>query len=57
MKRLALGRRAYAVAVGLPLLRSLDAIHLASALAVSDELDTFCCYDERRPKAARPSRG
>ncbi len=38
--------------VGSPLLRSLDAIQLASALAVADELDRFCCYDERLAEAA-----
>ena len=34
-------------------LRSLDAIHLASALAVSDELDAFVTYDARQADAAR----
>lgn len=38
--------------VGSSLLSSLDAIHLASALAVADELETFCCYDERLSQAA-----
>lgn len=28
-------------------LRTLDAIHLASALSVRDELTAFCCYDRR----------
>lgn len=37
---------------GPPLLRTLDAIHLASALTVADTLDTFCCYDERLTAAA-----
>jgi predicted nucleic acid-binding protein len=34
-------------------LRSLDAIHLASALAVADELDAFITYDTRQADAAR----
>lgn len=35
-----------------PLLGSLDAIHLASALAVADALDNFCCYEQRLGQAA-----
>jgi predicted nucleic acid-binding protein len=34
-------------------LRSLDAIHLASALVLGDELDTFITYDARQADAAR----
>lgn len=34
-------------------LRSLDAIHLASALAIGDELDAFITYDVRLADAAR----
>ena len=34
-------------------LRSLDAIHLASALALGDELDAFITYDARQADAAR----
>jgi hypothetical protein len=34
-------------------LRSLDAIHLASALVLSDELDAFITYDARQADAAR----
>ena len=33
-------------------LRTLDVIHLASALSVRDELTTFCCYDRRLLDAA-----
>ncbi|MGH3935146.1 MAG: type II toxin-antitoxin system VapC family toxin [Pseudonocardiaceae bacterium] len=33
-------------------LRTLDAIHLASALSVRDELIAFCCYDQRLFDAA-----
>lgn len=33
-------------------LRSLDAIHLASALLVADDLDGFVCYDSRLAEAA-----
>lgn len=36
-----------------PALRSLDAIHLASALALGDELDAFVTYDTRLADAAR----
>ena len=39
--------RALAVHVGSSTLRSLDAIHLASALSLGDELGAFCCYDRR----------
>lgn len=34
-------------------LRTLDAIHLASALAVGDDLETIVTYDERMVEAAR----
>jgi len=34
-------------------LRSLDAIHLASALALGDELDAFITYDAHQADAAR----
>jgi predicted nucleic acid-binding protein len=33
-------------------LRSLDAIHLASALSLADELDAFITYDARQADAA-----
>lgn len=36
-----------------PTLRSLDAIHLASALSVGDELEAFVTYDLRLADAAR----
>jgi uncharacterized protein len=39
--------RLVAGGVGSPSLRSLDAIHLASALALGDDLGAFCCYDAR----------
>lgn len=35
-----------------PALRSLDAIHLASALIIRDELDAFVAYDARLLEAA-----
>lgn len=35
-----------------PLLRSLDAIHLATALTVRPEVDTLLSYDERLLAAA-----
>ena len=34
-------------------LRTLDAIHLATALAVGDDLDTIVTYDDRMVEAAR----
>jgi len=34
-------------------LRSLDAIHLASALSLADELGAFITYDKRQADAAR----
>jgi predicted nucleic acid-binding protein len=34
-------------------LRTLDAIHLASALALGSELDAFVTYDDRMAEAAR----
>ncbi len=40
--RLELARR-----VGSRHLRSLDAIHLASAISLADDLGAFCCYDPR----------
>jgi uncharacterized protein len=36
-----------------PFLRTLDAIHLAAALAVADAIDGFVSYDERQIEAAR----
>jgi predicted nucleic acid-binding protein len=38
------------------LLRSLDAIHLATALLVREELDAFVAYDRRLTEAARDQR-
>ena len=35
-----------------PLLRSLDALHLASALSIADELTAFVAYDRRLSEAA-----
>ena len=35
-----------------PSLRTLDAIHLATALAAGDALDGFVCYDTRLARAA-----
>jgi predicted nucleic acid-binding protein len=36
-----------------PLLRTLDAIHLATAMALMPELDAFVTYDDRMAEAAR----
>jgi predicted nucleic acid-binding protein len=36
-----------------PLLRALDAIHIAAALAVADAIEAFVSYDERQIEAAR----
>ena len=33
--------------VGSRVLRTLDAIHLATALSLGDDLGAFCCYDRR----------
>jgi hypothetical protein len=33
-------------------LRSLDALHLATALSIRDELGALVCYDERLGEAA-----
>ena len=38
--------------IGHPLLRTLDAIHLASAVLLSDELTAFIAYDHRLTSAA-----
>ena len=35
------------------MLRTLDAIHLATALALGDDLDAVVTYDERMVEAAR----
>ncbi len=37
---------------GGPLLRALDAIHVASALRVADDIDAFVTYDTRQASAA-----
>lgn len=49
LSRLALddAQRDAAQRVGSPTLRTLDAIHLASALSLGDDLGAFCCYDRR----------
>ncbi len=39
--------------VGSPLLRTLDAIHIATALALLPDLDAFVTYDDRMAEAAR----
>jgi len=41
-----------AVKLGPPTLRSLDAIHLATALLVASDLDGFVTYDSRLAEAA-----
>ena len=41
-----------AATVGPPGLRSLDAIHLATALSVRERLGVLFCYDERLAEAA-----
>ncbi len=41
-----------AAALAPPTLRSLDAIHLASALVLGDELEAFVAYDDRLLAAA-----
>lgn len=43
---------ARAAALDPPLLRTLDAIHLATALDIANDLDVFVAYDERLLDAA-----
>jgi uncharacterized protein len=43
----------HAADLGTPTVRALDAIHLASALAIGDELTAFVTYDTRLADAAR----
>lgn len=43
----------HAAAVPPPALRTLDAIHIATALALGDELDALVTYDARMAGAAR----
>jgi uncharacterized protein len=45
--------RTKAALLGSPLVRSLDAIHLATALAVRDDDLEFVTYDDRQAEAAR----
>jgi predicted nucleic acid-binding protein len=47
------GVRDLACEIGDPLLRTLDALHLASALLLRDEVTAFVAYDERLATAAR----
>lgn len=42
----------HAADVGEPLLRTLDAIHLASALSIDPDLSAFIAYDHRLAEAA-----
>ncbi len=42
-----------AARIGPPALGSLDAVHLASALALADDLESFVTYDARLADAAR----
>jgi predicted nucleic acid-binding protein len=42
-----------AAEIGDPLLRTLDALHLASAALLRDELTAFVAYDDRLLRAAR----
>ena len=45
--------RREAVRLGSPLLRSIDAIHIATALAIADDQLAFVTYDDRQAAAAR----
>lgn len=45
--------RREAVRLGTPLLRSIDAIHIATALAIADDQLEFVTYDDRQADAAR----
>jgi predicted nucleic acid-binding protein len=42
-----------AAGIGSPRLRTLDALHLASAVILGDELTAFVAYDQRLQAAAR----
>jgi uncharacterized protein len=42
-----------AAVTGAPELRTLDAIHVASALRLGPELDAFVTYDDRQATTAR----
>jgi predicted nucleic acid-binding protein len=42
-----------AATVGQPGLRTLDAIHLATAISLLPDLDAFVTYDDRLAQAAR----
>jgi predicted nucleic acid-binding protein len=44
---------AAAAAVGPRRLRSLDAIHLSTAIELGDDIEAFYCYDQRLADAAR----
>jgi predicted nucleic acid-binding protein len=44
--------RLLAAASGTPALRSLDAIHLATALSLGNDVGGFVCYDERLARDA-----
>jgi predicted nucleic acid-binding protein len=44
---------AVAATVGAPTLRTLDAIHIATAMSLAPELDAFVTYDDRMAEAAR----
>jgi hypothetical protein len=39
-----------------PILRTLDAIHLATALSLGEEIGSFCAYDPRLADAAASAR-
>ncbi len=41
-----------AATIGKPLLRTLDALHLATAATIATELDAFVTYDKRLAEAA-----
>ena len=45
--------RAEAARLGSPFVRALDAIHLATALAIADNQLEFITYDDRQAEAAR----
>lgn len=46
------GIREFAATVESPVLRTLDALHLASAVSLEDDLGAIACYDERLSGAA-----
>ena len=50
------GIRKLAATIEPPALRTLDAVHLASAIALEDDVGAIACYDDRLARAAKNER-